>query len=87
MGSPANAVKIESVPLMCGRLINQTDNYIDIEIWTFSHDSETEGTIQRIVLKDTPFTRPIQPGDDLYIPYEIDEEGNFVALLISVGDG
>ena len=83
VGSPVNAIKIEGVPFMTGKLIKQTDNYMDIEIWTFSHDSEREGQTQRVVLNDTPFTRPFQIGEDVYIAYEIDEEGNTVALLIS----
>ena len=66
-GPPVNAVMIESVPLMTGKLIKQTDDYIDIEIWTFSHEGERDGEIQRIILRDTPFvlnttppTKPLQ---------------------------
>jgi len=83
-GPPVNAVTIESVSFMMGKLIKQTDNYIDIEIWTFLHasDREREGQIQRIVLNDTPFTHPIQTGEDVFVAYEVDEEGNVVALLV-----
>ena len=87
LGLPVSAVAIEEVPFLMGKIIEQTDNYIDLEIWTFPDDRERDGETQRFLLNDTPFTRPTHAGEFVYIPYEIDEVENYVALLIIVSDG
>lgn len=80
---PINAVMIEGRDSMTGKLINQTDDYIDIEIWTYTGDSVREGAIQRIILKDTSFSRSVPIGKNVDVCYEIDEEGNVIALLVT----